>query len=220
MTRLNYMIIDIIIFAALAAFFVWKLRSVLGQKTGDERPPVNPFAQQPAAAPANDTGSVIESTAREVPHPAGSLTAAIAAIKYADVSFDEKRFLVGSRTAFSMIVEAFAKGDVGTLGTLLRPAVLSGFVNEIERRKTAGEAVETRIQRILAADISAARIDGTTAVITVDFTSEQLSVTRNAANEVIDGNPNKAELVSESWVFERDITNKDPNWFLVATKTR
>ena len=35
-----------IIFALLAAFVVWKLRSVLGTRNGTEKPPINPFARR------------------------------------------------------------------------------------------------------------------------------------------------------------------------------
>jgi len=216
------MIIDIIIFGGIAAFFAWKLWSVLGTKTGDERSRQNPY-QQPDVTTVRPSAeadpTVIEGRAREVNNAApNSLAAAVSQISQAYPDFDEKQFLAGARAAFTMIVEAFAKGDEATLKTLLRPNVMAGFTTEIERRHAAGETLETRIVRILAADISAARVEGSTATVTVDFTSEQISVTRNAAGEVIDGNPSKAEHVAESWVFERDITSRDPNWFLVATR--
>jgi predicted lipid-binding transport protein (Tim44 family) len=224
MTTLFSMIIDIIIFAAVAAFFGWKLWSVLGSRTGDERerPTIYSATENdasPLTADGDTDNAVIEGQVRELnTAPANSLAAAVASIRQADHTFEEKQFLAGARTAFTMIVEAFAKGNEEALKGLLKSNVLSGFVSEIERRKAAGETMETRIVRILAADISAARVDGTMAVVTVDFTSEQISVTRNAAGEVIDGNPTKPEHVAESWVFERDITSRDPNWFLVATR--
>lgn len=231
---------DILIFAAIAAFFVWKLRQVLGQKSGDERERPNQFTAAeeaekrqaeiqkkygPQGAPPA-TPSIIDGEAVEVqprppaPLPQGSLASAIAGIKAADPSFDERRFISGARTAFTMIVESFAKGDTETLKGLLKPSVYAGFETEIERRKAAGETASTTIQRLLAADIANVRIDGKLALVTVDFTSEQLSVTRNAQGEVIDGDPKKPEHVAESWTFERDTASSDPTWFLVSTRTR
>jgi predicted lipid-binding transport protein (Tim44 family) len=217
------MIIDIIIFAAIAAFFAWKLRQVLGHKTGDEQERGNPFAPRPDA----QSDKVIDGEATEVrAAPAimqaapNSLADALQQVRVLDSSFDEKHFLVGARAAFTMIVEAFAAGDESQLKNLLRPTVFAGFMAEIERRTTAGETMVTKVQRVLAADISAARVEGKTAALTVDFTSEQLSYTTNAAGEVIDGDAKKAHVVAESWTFERDTSNTDPNWFLVATRAR
>lgn len=220
--------LDIIIFAAIAGFFVWKLRQVLGQKHGDERQQPNPFARPPEA-PAKEESpadTIIDGEATEVrprielAPPVGSLASQVAQVKALDNAFDERQFLQGARSAFTFIVEAFGKGDTDTLKGLLKPGVYAGFEGEIERRKAAGETTHTTIQRLLAADISAVRTEGKTAVVTVDFTSEQLSWTKNAQGEVIDGNPNKAEHVAESWTFERDTTNRDPTWLLVATRTR
>lgn len=227
---------DILIFAAIAGFFVWKLRQVLGQKSGDERERPNVFKlredaekrqQEARDQQGSDAPAIIDGEAVEVvrprppaPLPQGSLASAIAGVRALDPSFDEKRFLSAARTAFTMIVDAFAKGDTDTLKSLLKPAVYAGFETEIERRKTAGETLATTIQRLLAADIANVRIDGKTVLLTVDFTSEQLSVTRNAQGEVIDGDPKKAEHLSESWTFERDTSSNDPTWFLVSTRTR
>lgn len=231
--------IDILIFAAVAGFFVWKLRQVLGQKHGDERERPNRFtaaeeaakrdAQQAGAS--NDTGPIINGEAVEVKAPVmlpaqaqtspqGSLAGAIASIRLVDPHFDEKQFLAGARAAFTMIVENFAKGDLPALKKLLKPAVYAGFETEIERRVAAGEVMQTSILRILAADIANVRIDGSTVLLTVDFTSEQQSATTNAQGEVIDGDLKKPQHVAESWTFERDSTSSDPTWFLVSTRTR
>lgn len=221
---------DILIFAAIAGFFVWKLRQVLGQKHGDEREQPNPFTRPPEAEqPVQDSadgGLIIDGEATEVrPRPAiaapvGSLASAIAAVRALDPAFEEKAFLQKARSAFTFIVEAFAKGDTDTLKQLLRSDVYAGFAGEIERRNAAGETTHTTIQRLLAADIASVRTEDKKAIVTVDFTSEQLSWTKNAQGEVIDGNPSKAEQVAESWTFERDTSSRDPTWFLVATRTR
>lgn len=226
--------IDILIFAAIAGFFVWKLRQVLGQKHGDERERPNRFtaAEEAAkraqeAAPAATAGSIIDGEATEVVPPRAALTApqgslveAIASVRSVDRNFDEKSFLAGARAAFTLIVEAFAKGDLPALKGLLKPTVYAGFETEVERRRVAGETMQTSILRILAADIASVRIDGPGVLITVDFTSEQQSATTNAAGEVIDGDLKKPQHVAESWTFERDSTSADPTWFLVSTRTR
>jgi predicted lipid-binding transport protein (Tim44 family) len=45
-----------------------------------------------------------------------------------------------------------------------------------------------------------------------------ITVTRNAAGDVVNGDPNKIREVTDVWTFERDVQSKDPNWTLVATE--
>src|SRR4051812_8674013 len=111
-------LIDIVLFAMVAAFLFLRLRSVLGRRTGQERPRPNPFArpteqqqqQRPeadAARPFGD-GVVPLPTARVEPiRPRVDPTAAptplatgLAEIKLADPNFHEDSFLAGSRVAF------------------------------------------------------------------------------------------------------------------------
>lgn len=223
------MAIDIILFAAIAVFFVFKLRQVLGQKHGEERERPNPFATQADNAAQVNQPNTIDGKATEAsPEMAAqassmaapnSVAGGITQIKILDPSFNEKQFITNAKTAFTMIVEAFAKGDEPTLEMLLRPDVLKSFKTEIKRRLEAGEDVIAEVKKITVADIAAARVEGRMALVTVDFTSEQLNYTKNAAGEVIDGDAGRPIEIAESWTFERDTRSKTPEWFLVATKT-
>lgn len=60
--------LDLIIFAAVAVFLGWKLYSVLGRRTGNERS-IDPFATPPAPgqAPEGKPGKPGEATVRAVP---------------------------------------------------------------------------------------------------------------------------------------------------------
>lgn len=216
--------IDIILFALIAAFFVWKLRQVLGTRTGEEQERPDPFKQAP---PANPQSPVIDGEAREVPNaanrtaytaPASSVAGGLAQIHILDNGFDEKRFLSNAKQAYTMIVEAFARDDRAGLKPLLKTEIYEGFVAELNARAARGETLQTDVQKISAADIAAARTDGKLAIITVDFTSEQLSVTRNQQGEVIDGDPVRPIEVAEAWTFERDTTSNSPAWYLVGTR--
>src|SRR5579872_5750420 len=150
-----------IVFAIIAIFVVWKLRSVLGMRSGAERPPLDPargsnFGQNGGPQPM---GQVLRMpTAPPAPSrpPAdapdrwkgyaeqGSKAAAgLDAIATADPSFAAASFLSGARSAYEMIVTAFAKGDQATLGNLLAPDVLDNFAKAIEERLARGEKMET-----------------------------------------------------------------------------
>jgi predicted lipid-binding transport protein (Tim44 family) len=226
-----------IIFLALAVFIFLRLRSVLGQRTGRERPPYDPYSpardtMRPApgdkvvALPgrAPDTAQKPSEPAEPVDRwkgiaePGSALAAGLDAIAREDKSFDAKHFLTGARAAYDMIVTAFAAGDRRQLKGLLGREVYDGFENAIKDRESRGEKVETRFVSIDGADLVSAEVRGKTAQVTVRFQSQLVSVTRDKDGNVIDGNPDKVTDVTDVWTFARDISSRDPNWKLVATE--
>ena len=216
----GFVFIEIIIFAMIAAFLVYRLRSVLGRRTGEERPRPNPFSP-PAGRPDNVV-SMPQRAPSEAPFASDepvSLAEALKQINAADPSFDEKTFVQGARGAFQMVVEAFAQGDSATLRPLLSDDVYDNFVQAIRQRQAAGETLETRIDRISDADVVEARLDGRDALVTVRFVSDQINLVRNAQGEIIDGDPQQPVEVIDIWTFRRNTRARDPNWALVETRT-
>ncbi len=227
-----------IIFLALAVFIFLRLRSVLGQRTGRERPPYDPYSARDAVrSPATDKVVTLPSRPTETPAPAaeapqpsaerwkdvaeiGSTVAAgLDAIAGADAGFDAKHFITGARTAYEMIVTAFASGDRRQLRNLLSREVFDGFDAAITERERRSETVETRFVSIEASTITAAELrNRSTAQITVRFVSKLISATRDRAGAVIDGNADKVTDVTDVWTFARDIASRDPNWKVVATE--
>ncbi len=208
--------IDIIFFAVVAAFLVLRLRSVLGRRTGEERPP-------PDLTPRRNTDNVIDlpgarkpAAEPEIAGPAGS---GLTAIRAADPAFDPEVFLAGARAAFEMIVAAFAAGDSRTLRPLLSDEVYRNFAAAIESRARAGERLETKLVAIRAAEPAAAGLDGSLAHVTVRFVSEQVNVVRRADDTVAEGDPDHAAEVVDEWTFHRDLRSANPNWALVATRS-
>jgi predicted lipid-binding transport protein (Tim44 family) len=232
-----------IIFLALAVFIFLRLRSVLGQRTGRERPPFNPFAareSRPGPVPdkpvsdkvvALQPRTVDAAAAKPVEDkpavdrwkgiaPADSVVAkGLDAIAAADTTFDAQHFVTGARGAYEMIVTAYAEGDRRTLKNLLARDVFDGFESVIRERETRGETSETRFVSIDSTDLIAAEQRGKTAQLTVRFVSKLVSVTRDKDGNVTDGNPEKVTDVTDVWTFARDTTSRDPNWKLVATET-
>jgi predicted lipid-binding transport protein (Tim44 family) len=225
-----------IIFLALAVFIFLRLRSVLGQRTGRERPPYDPYSARdtmrtsanenvvalPGRAP--DAGAKPAEPVEQVDRwkgiaePGSALAVGLDAVALDDKSFDPKSFLAGARAAYEMIVTAYAAGDRRQLRDLLGREVFDGFEAAIREREQRGETVETRFVSIEAAEISSAEVRGKTAQLTVRFVSQLVSVTRDRAGTVIDGNPDKVTTVTDVWTFARDISSRDPNWKLVATE--
>jgi predicted lipid-binding transport protein (Tim44 family) len=223
--------LDIILLAMFAGFVILKLRGVLGKRTGLERPPHDPFADEPAEAPegrSNDNEKVVRLPGRKAgaegvedaaePAAANTLPAGIMQIKLADRDFDEREFLHGAKAAFAMIVEAFAQGDADGLRPLLSTELYGSFAAALEARERAEESQETTIVTIRSADIVEAALEDDVAMVTVEFVTEQVKVTRNAEGEVVDGDPDRIDTLTDIWTFARDTGSDDPNWELVATR--
>ena len=224
-----------IIFLALAIFIFLRLRSVLGQRTGRERPPYDPYSARDARAPAGDkvvtlptrnaetapkTIEVSEPSERwkGIAEQGTPVAAGLDAIVAADPSFDAKQFIAGARAAYEMIVGAFAAGDRKSLKGLLSKEVYEGFDGAIRERESRGETVENRFVSLDNADISGADLRGNTAHVTVRFVSQLITATRDKSGNVVDGSPDKVTEVTDVWTFARDVTSRDPNWKLVATE--
>ena len=226
-----------IIFLALAVFIFLRLRSVLGQRTGRERPPYDPYSARDAVrSPATDKVVTLPPRPAEAaPRPAeapqasadrwkdiaesGSTVAAgLDAVSAADSSFDAKHFITGARAAYEMIVTAFAAGDRRQLRSLLSREVFDGFDAAITERENRGETAETRFVSIDGSTITSAELRNRTAQITIRFVSKLVSATRDRSGTVIDGNAEKVTDVTDVWTFARDVSSRDPNWKVVATE--
>ena len=227
-----------IIFLALAVFIFLRLRSVLGQRTGRERPPFDPYANREVARTPTTDGNVVTLPGRAadkspaapaqdeaapdrwkgIAEPGSALAASLDAIASEDRTFDPAGFLGGAKAAYEMIVTAYANGDRRQLKDLLGREVYEGFESAIRDREQKGEKIESRFVSIEAANLIAAELRGQTAQVTIRFVSQLVSVTRDRSGTVIDGNPDAVTTVTDVWTFARDITSRDPNWKLVATE--
>ena len=225
-----------ILFLALAVFIFLRLRSVLGQRTGRERPPYDPYSAREPVRPAPEKVVALPNRAPEAAAPkpvepvapgerwkgvaevGSALAGGLDAIVAADASFEPKHFVTGARTAYEMIVNAYAEGDRRTLKNLLAREVYDGFDGAIAEREKRGETVENRFVSIDECDITAAEVRGRTAQVTVKFQSKLVSATRDKNGNVIDGSAEKVTDVTDVWTFARDSSSRDPNWKLVATE--
>lgn len=215
--------IDLILFAMVAAFLVLRLRSVLGKRTGYERPPQPQGALQGPAARADGVAEEIApanrgSARRTIPDARGPVGQALGRIAAADRSFDPNGFLDGAEGAFRMIVAAFAQGDRQTLRALLSDDTYPGFEQAITAREQAGESQRTEIRSMHELAIEGAELRGSTADVTVRFTSDQVNMTTGRGGEIVAGSDAITEVV-DIWTFQRDVTSGDPAWRLVATRS-
>jgi len=201
----GFQLLDIILFAMIAAFLVLRLRSVLGRRTGHQRPPSDASTDNGVKTKSNEnvvelsdqTPNEADLNSEEI-NPSDPVAAGLAEI----------------------VVQAFAEGDKDSLRGLLNNEVLENFSLEIDKREKAGETLETTVIGIKKENIIEARVNGETAFITVEILSEQVNVVRDAAGKTIDGDENQITTVTDIWTFARNTRARDPNWRLVETRSQ
>lgn len=226
----SFAFIDIIFFAMVAAFIAFRLRSVLGRRTGSERRRTNPFLtgeQKKVEAQVPD--NVVKLPDRHASQhdedgafdniSDAALKTGLTNIRLADPHFDLDDFLNGARSAFSMIIDAFAAGDKQALRPLLADAVYGSFAAAIDAREAAGEQLTTDIVSMRSCQLAGAEMDGPYAKLIVHFQTEQINTTRDATGTVVDGDPSQISEAVDLWTFARDTRIDDPNWQLVETRT-
>lgn len=223
----GFQFIDIIFFAMVAAFLVLRLRSVLGRRTGQERPREGLMRGGETGPTINGGDNVVELPERRRTIPEGPqdryagtpVAGGLSQIRMADPGFNADEFLAGAKAAFEMILGAYAASDVKALKPLLNAEVLRGFEAAIADRAKSGDTLETELISFKSAEIVEAATEGRRALVTVRFVTEQVNALRDAQGQVVDGDPNRISEVVDVWTFARDTRARDPNWQLVATRS-
>jgi predicted lipid-binding transport protein (Tim44 family) len=237
---------DLIIFAALALFLGWKLYSVLGRRTGNERS-IDPFVTKPGAtpngtpkgepagraarldapanedAPARDERQVLPREQRQleamIAQSPESARKGLEAIRAADPEFDPVSFLAGSKIAFDMILSAFAAGEANALKPLLAPEVMQQFGAAISDRQRRNLTLKTTLVGIIGLELLDAEMKGPDARVKVKFISQQVNATQDSEGRIVDGHPNEVATITDIWTFSRPVTARDPNWVLIGTES-
>lgn len=216
--------LQIIIFAAIALFFFFRLRHVLGQKTGEEHKhgkilPPNPL--RPASQRSQDQ-VVVKDKMDSDQEIASLLTKqdVVAELKNLQAifpAFQPSSFLKGAKIAFESILQAYAEGDIKTLKTLVDQEIFDAFSKAITDRQNKGHHQQTLIVAVNEAQIESIKVENNQAFVTTLLVSEQINVIRSQDGEVIEGNETAVRNIRDLWTFQKDLRNPDPNWLLVAT---
>ncbi|MEO1207294.1 MAG: Tim44/TimA family putative adaptor protein [Pseudomonadota bacterium] len=237
-----------IISLVVAVFAIFKLRSVLGKRTGDEEGRIERYrteaSQRKATAPADNVVTLPrkehEDVATGLQGPAEPTTdqsieqiktfagdderlqSGLMAILGRDPNFEPQHFLTGAKQAYEMIVTSFAEGNRKLLSDLLSKDVFDGFEAAISEREQRNEQIDQSFVGIEKADILEADVKDGMAHVTVKFMSQLISATRDHSGAVISGDPQRIMDVTDIWTFVRDVSSAravaNPNWRLAATQ--
>ena len=189
-------IFDIIIFAGIAVFLVFRLKNVLGKRTGFEKNITNNVSSK-------NNENKEENKTLDIPELNENIIELKKAYEVLE-NFDHKNFIEGAKFAFETIINSFNKGDKKTLKNLLTKEVYLIFEKEINENNidSNNQLFSLNIEKIKSVIIENGIIK-----ISIKFISEQFK------------NNDEATIVKKEdiWTFEKPTNSKDPNWFLSST---
>jgi predicted lipid-binding transport protein (Tim44 family) len=215
--------IDLILFGMIAAFLVLRLKSILGKRTGFERPPqpARPDGQPAMLNPTRQVPTSVQPapvSQRAVPEPVSAVGQTLTQMTAIDRSFSPAGFLDGAEKAFQIIVHGFATGDRAALRPLLGEETWKAFDLAITEREKASHTQVTEVRSIHGITIETAELTGTVASIGVRIVSDQVNMTQTQSGQVLAGTDAVTEI-TDLWTFERDLAKPDPVWHLVAARS-
>lgn len=227
-TTLFFFVVAVIVFV--------QLRSVLGKRTGHEKPynerrdtfDRENYGESEAESDSNivtlprrknqDDDANLYAQIDQYAEPGTQLNNGLRSIVKEDPNFNTKQFLEGARMAYEMIVTAFAFGNRKELKNLLSREVYDSYVAAINEREARGETVQFDFVGVEKSDIIQAEIAGRDVNVTVRLVSQIISATLGKDKEIVEGDAENIAEVIDVWTFSRDIKSRDPNWRLVASE--
>jgi len=236
------MLLELIIYAAIAVFMLWRLYTLLGSRDGFDRQDSGWLGQKRRDATADQDDQaveVIDTTAERIDgdgahHPEQSPKQATKQpnaqprgqrasgqggtklLQKLDPTFDPDRFLAGAQGAFRLIVEAFAKADWPALEPYVTPPMAQEFRLAHQALVTAQQRQEQNLLDIRQATLDQVWLQGADAFIRVRFVSEQIMVIYDQNQQVVDGHPTNPVVMEDLWTFTRPLASRDPQWWLTA----
>ena len=211
-------LLPILLIASVAGIFLFRLYSVLGRRTGHERPPQEGY--QLGARQTGD-GATAQLSPKPVlvapDRPADPVGAGLFDISLADRGFDKDQFLKGAQAAYEMILTAFTAGDRETLKPLLSDDVFAAFDTVIKSREANQQKASLTLVGFSDVKIIAAALKTSIAEITLSFGARLISAVSDGDGKVVEGDATAVQNVTDVWTFTRDVRARDPNWMLIAT---
>ena len=201
--------IDILIFGVIAIFLIFRLKNILGTKTGFEETNVNKKNEDKqftnVVSLKSNKGDVVDLELKKIIN--------------IDPNFDVNDFLSGSKNFFGMVLESFVSGNLENIKEFTKSSVYKSFKSAIDERNKEQETLIIDLKSIKENKIIKATITKTSIKLNVVFETFQIRALIDKNDQIIDGDTDNEILVKDEWVFERKIKDNNPNWTLVETKS-
>ena len=218
----NIPYIDILILAMIAVFIINRLRNVLGKKTGNESDIVEKFTQRKNTfnesepdSVSNKKGAKLNKSVNKNLHSNKKINSVINEILKIDDKFEISTFCSGAKKAFEYILTEYSSNNLKALERLVSKNIYRTFEDQIKLRAKKKEKLEITVISVKNPEIKSVNLEKKyVAYFKLLFDSEQVQVTKNSNEEVIDGDNNQILQIKEIWTFSKNLKSKDPNWIL------
>ena len=218
----NIPYIDILILAMIAVFIINRLRNVLGKKTGNESDIVEKFTQRKSTFNESEPDSVSDHKVAKLNknfnknlHSDKKINSVINEILKIDDKFEINSFCDGAKKAFEYILTEYSAGNLKALEKLVSKNIYRTFEDQIKLRAKKKEKLEITVISVKNPEIKNVNLEKKhVAYFKLLFDSEQVQVTKNSNDEVIDGDNNQILQIKEIWTFSKNLKNNDPNLIL------
>ena len=205
--HLSLPFLDIIIFAIIAIFLVYRLKNILGQNSeGNEQNNQIDIGKK-------EFSNVVKLGNLDIDKTKSNKSS----ISKIDPTFNEDEFLKGAQNFFQMVINSFVKGDLEDIVKYIDDKLVKSFKLVIDERLKEGESLKIEILKMKSIKIKDVKELKNFVRLSVLFETEQIKVLKDKKGKVIDGDPKKSILVKDLWTFEKEINSKDMNWKLVET---
>ena len=201
--------LDILIFGVIAIFLIFRLKNILGTKTGLED---NNLSEKNKP---KQYSNVVKLKSNKT----NSDNIEIDKILKVDPNFNNVDFLNGSKTFFEMVLKSFVSGNLDTIKDFIKPSVLKSFKVAIDDRNKENETLIIDLKSVEKNEIVSSVITKTAIKIYVMFETLQITALMDKNKKIIDGDTDMEILVKDEWVFEKKIKDQNPNWTLIETKS-
>ena len=209
--QLSLPFLDIIIFAIIAVFLIYRLRNILGQNS--ENNSKDNILNAEGKKYTNVVNLSNENLKKDT-----KVKNNIEKIISADPYFNEQEFLSGAKTFFEMVIKCFVKGNLDDVKNYIDKKLLNNFQSAIDERLEENEVLTLNVTNINYIQIKNVEIIKNLIRISVLFETTQIKMLKDKNGKVIDGDQENDILVKDVWTFERNIKTKDLNWKLVETR--
>tara|TARA_Y100001954_G_C15584958_1_gene490271 strand:- start:33 stop:668 length:636 start_codon:yes stop_codon:yes gene_type:complete len=208
--QLSLPFIDIIIFAIIAIFLVYRLKSILGQNSeGNEQ-------NNKIDVGEKNFSNVVKIGKKQF--DANEIRTNKTSINKIDPTFNEKEFLKGAQNFFEMVIDCFVKGNLSNVTNYIDDKLIKNFQSVIDERNEDNETLKIEIIEMKSIKIKEVKSVEDLIKISVVFETEQIKVLKDKKGKIIDGDPKNTILVKDLWTFEKRVQSDNLNWRLVETR--
>ena len=222
---------DIIFFAAIAFFIFYKLNKQLGKIDEEEKKNIELKvvsarekileAQQVIKQQQQQQSSLAVETDNQVNEKILNSLDPATKENFGNIlnrtNISAEFFVNGVKSAFEMILKAFASADLETLKFLLSDKIFKGFESAIIQRKSAEKTLITNLISVEKSEIISAFIFENNASIVIKIVSKQINYIIDSKGEIVEGRKDEINEITDIWTFKKDINSANPNWVVSAT---